>query len=410
MNSRPKLLSVAEALTRVTGGFSLISSEQVALGDGLGRVLAEDVAARLTQPPSAVSAMDGYAVRAADVGSVPVTLKQIGVSQAGQRFAGAVGPGECARIFTGAPLPDGADAIVIQEDTTAVNEQITVMESAQSGADVRPAGLDFSVGDILLKTGAVLSARDLGLAAAMNVPWLRVRRRPRVAIVATGDEVMMPGDPIGADQLVSSNSIALAAIVRVLGGEPLGLGIARDTDASLRQVLSGAKGADVLVTIGGASVGDYDLVQKVMAEDGLDLNFYKVAMRPGKPLIFGRWKDIPVLGLPGNPVSAGVTSAIFLRAAINVMLGIGDGGLGTEKARLGCDVKANGMRQEFMRATLDTDSEGNLVTTPFDRQDSAMMASFASADCLVIRPVDAPSAQAGDIVEIVRFDTGLSRF
>ena len=410
MNSRPKLLSVAEALTRVTGGFSLISSEQVALGDGLGRVLAEDVAARLTQPPSAVSAMDGYAVRAADVGSVPVTLKQIGVSQAGQGFAGAVGPGECARIFTGAPLPDGADAIVIQEDTTAVNEQITVMESAQSGADVRPAGLDFSVGDILLKTGAVLSARDLGLAAAMNVPWLRVRRRPRVAIVATGDEVMMPGDPIGADQIVSSNSIALAAIVRVLGGEPLGLGIARDTDASLRQVLSGAKGADVLVTIGGASVGDYDLVQKVMAEDGLDLNFYKVAMRPGKPLIFGRWKDIPVLGLPGNPVSAGVTSAIFLRAAINVMLGIGDGGLGTEKARLGCDVKANGMRQEFMRATLDTDSEGNLVTTPFDRQDSAMMASFASADCLVIRPVDAPSAQAGDIVEIVRFDKGLSRF
>ncbi|MBT3659900.1 MAG: molybdopterin molybdotransferase MoeA [Rhodospirillaceae bacterium] len=404
------MLSVAEALTRVTGGFSLISSEQVALGDGLGRVLAEDVAARLTQPPSAVSAMDGYAVRAADVGSVPVTLKQIGVSQAGQGFPGAVGPGECARIFTGAPLPDGADAIVIQEDTTAVNEQITVMESAQSGADVRPAGLDFSVGDILLKTGAVLSARDLGLAAAMNVPWLRVRRRPRVAIVATGDEVMMPGDPIGADQIVSSNSIALAAIVRVLGGEPLGLGIARDTDASLRQVLSGAKGADVLVTIGGASVGDYDLVQKVMAEDGLDLNFYKVAMRPGKPLIFGRWKDIPVLGLPGNPVSAGVTSAIFLRAAINVMLGIGDGGLGTEKARLGCDVKANGMRQEFMRATLDTDSEGNLVTTPFDRQDSAMMASFASADCLVIRPVDAPSAQAGDIVEIVRFDTGLSRF
>ena len=410
MNSRPKLLSVAEALTRVTGGFSLISSEQVALGDGLGRVLAEDVAARLTQPPSAVSAMDGYAVRAADVGSVPVTLKQIGVSQAGQGFPGAVGPGECARIFTGAPLPDGADAIVIQEDTTAVNEQITVMESAQSGADVRPAGLDFSVGDILLKTGAVLSARDLGLAAAMNVPWLRVRRRPRVAIVATGDEVMMPGDPIGADQIVSSNSIALAAIVRVLGGEPLGLGIARDTDASLRQVLSGAKGADVLVTIGGASVGDYDLVQKVMAEDGLDLNFYKVAMRPGKPLIFGRWKDIPVLGLPGNPVSAGVTSAIFLRAAINVMLGIGDGGLGTEKARLGCDVKANGMRQEFMRATLDTDSDGNLVTTPFDRQDSAMMASFASADCLVIRPVDAPSAQAGDIVEIVRFDKGLSRF
>lgn len=410
MNSRPKLLSVAEALTRVTGGFSLISSEQVALGDGLGRVLAEDVAARLTQPPSAVSAMDGYAVRAADVGSVPVTLKQIGVSQAGQGFPGAVGPGECARIFTGAPLPDGADAIVIQEDTTAVKEQITVMESTQSGADVRPAGLDFSVGDILLKTGAVLSARDLGLAAAMNVPWLRVRRRPRVAIVATGDEVMMPGDPIGADQIVSSNSIALAAIVRVLGGEPLGLGIARDTDASLRQVLSGAKGADVLVTIGGASVGDYDLVQKVMAEDGLDLNFYKVAMRPGKPLIFGRWKDIPVLGLPGNPVSAGVTSAIFLRAAINVMLGIGDGGLGTEKARLGCDVKANGMRQEFMRATLDTDSEGNLVTTPFDRQDSAMMASFASADCLVIRPVDAPSAQAGDIVEIVRFDKGLSRF
>ncbi|MEK9724292.1 MAG: gephyrin-like molybdotransferase Glp [Rhodospirillaceae bacterium] len=408
--NRPSMLSVAEALARVTGGFSLIAAEQVALPDALGRVLADDVAARLTQPPKAVSAMDGYAVRAADVATVPATLTMIGESQAGSGFDGAVGPGECSRIFTGAPLPEGADAIVIQEDTDADGTAITVKESVAVGADVRSAGLDFKLGDVLLKAGRVLTARDIGLVAAMNVPWVRVRRKPRIAFVSTGDEVVMPGDPLGPDQIISSNSLLLEAYIKVLGGEPLNLGIAKDTDASLRATLAGAKGADALITIGGASVGDYDLVRKVMGEDGLELDFYKVAMRPGKPLIFGSWNGIPVLGLPGNPVSAGVTSALFLRAAMAVMLGIGDGSLVTETVRLGRDLTANGIRQDFMRATLRTDADGQLTATPFERQDSAMLARFAEADCLVIRPVKAPPAKAGDLVLILRLDVGIAGF
>ncbi len=404
------MLSVTDALARVTGGFELIASEYISLSESLGRVLAEDVKARLTQPPIAVSSMDGYAVRAADVDIVPIMLTQIGKSQAGGGFEGTVGVGECARIFTGAPIPNGADAVVIQEKTDVEGMQISVKESVNVGADIRPAGLDFQKGDVLLRAGKVLTARDVGLVASMNVPWLRVRRRPRVAFIATGDEIVMPGDPVGADQIISSNSLALSAFVRVMGGVPVNLGIARDTEASLRDALTGAKGADVLVTIGGASVGDYDLVRRVLGADGLDLNFYKVAMRPGKPLIFGTWNGIPLLGLPGNPVSAGVTSAIFLRAAIEVMLGRGDGAMRTETVHLGCDLPQNGVRQDFMRAALSHDANGRLCATPFKRQDSAMMARFAASDCLVIREPSAPAAKAGDLVLITRLDTGTSGF
>ena len=406
MNTKSEMLSVAEALARVTGGFELIASEHISLSEALGRVLAEDVEARLTQPPMAVSSMDGYAVRAADIQTVPKILTQIGESQAGRGFEGAVEAGECTRIFTGAPLPDGADAVVIQEETGVDGTQVSIKKSVNSGADIRPAGLDFQAGDVLAQAGKVLTARDVGLVASMNVPWLRVRRRPRVAFIATGDEIVMPGDPLGADQIISSNSLALGAFVRVLGGTPVNLGIARDTEASLRETLAGAKGADVLVTIGGASVGDYDLVRRVLGTEGLDLNFYKVAMRPGKPLIFGTWNGIPLLGLPGNPVSAGVTSAIFLRAAMEVMLGTGDGALRTETVRLGRDLPRNGIRQDFMRATLRHDADGQLRATPFERQDSAMMARFAAADCLLIRAPKAPEAKAGDLVLITRLETG----
>ena len=319
-----KMLSVAEALAKVTGGVERVSAEQVALPEALGRVLASDVAARLTHPPVAVSAMDGYAVRAAAVADVPATLKQIGESAAGSGFAGSVGPGETVRIFTGAPLPDGADTIIIQEVTDADGETITIKESAKEGHFVRPAGLDFSEGEILLKAGRVLTARDLGLAAAMNVPWLDVRRRPRIAYTATGDEVVMPGDPLGPNQIISSNSVALGAYIETLGGTPVNLGIARDSEDSLRQVFEGARGMDMLITMGGASVGDYDFVRKVLSAEGMDLGFYRVAMRPGKPLIFGHLGGVAVLGLPGNPVSAGVTSAIFLQAAMAKMLGLDD--------------------------------------------------------------------------------------
>jgi len=345
-------------------------------------------------------------MRAADLGDPPTKLKRVGESAAGGGFTGQVGAGEAARIFTGAPVPAGADAVVMQEDTEAAGDEVTFNVTVTPGNFIRPKGLDFAEGAVLLPAGRVLTARDVGLAAAMNVPWLQVRRRPRVAILATGNEVVMPGDPVGPAQIISSNSVALAAYVRALGGEPVNLGIAGDTVDQLRAKMAASAGADVLVTIGGASVGDYDLVGQVLGDEGLDLTFYKVAMRPGKPLIFGQLGRTAVLGLPGNPVSAGVTSMIFLRAAMAVMLGTEDGALGSRGALLGRDLKENDRRQDYLRATLAHDAEGNLVATPFDKQDSSMLALFAQADCLVIRPPHAPAAKTGGRVEIIPFQTG----
>ena len=395
------MLSVAEALAKVTGGVQRVSLEQVSLPDALGRVLASDVTSRLTHPPVAVSSMDGYAVCAKDVSEIPVTLKQIGISAAGAGFNGTINSGETVRIFTGAPLPAGTDTIIIQEVVDADKDIISIKESASLGNFVREAGLDFSKGDVLLKAGRVLTARDLGLAAAMNVPWLDVRRRPYIAYTATGDEVVMPGDPLGSDQIISSNSIALGAYIKTFGGMPINLGIARDNEDSLRSVFDRARGADLLVTIGGASVGDFDLVRKVLSSKGIDLGFYRVAMRPGKPLIFGHLDGIPVLGLPGNPVSAGVTSAIFLQAAMSVMLGLGKNINTPTTAILGRDLGANDFRQDYLRSSLITDSNGNLVAMPFKRQDSAMTEHLAKADCLVVRSPEAPSAAKGERVEIV---------
>jgi len=410
MKKKQNMLSVAEALAKVTDGVSMVSMERVPLPAALGRVLAEDVAARLSHPPADVSAMDGYAVRADDVSNVPVTLKQIGKSAAGGGFDGAISAGEVVRIFTGAPLPGGADTIIIQEVTETDGNAITIKKSALQGDYVRPAGQDFMDGEVLLKTGRVLTARDLGLAAAMNVPWLAVRRRPRIAYTATGDEVVMPGDPVGPDQIISSNSIALGAYITALGGTPINLGIARDTEDALREVIAGAKGCDLLITMGGASVGDYDFVRKVLDAEGMKLGFFRVAMRPGKPLIFGRLGDISVLGLPGNPVSAGVTSAIFLQAAIKVMLGIADDDAPAPTALLGRALDANDHRQDYLRAKLSRDADGNLVAMPFEHQDSGMMARLAAADCLLIRPPDAPAINAGERVEIMMLGDSLVAF
>jgi molybdopterin molybdotransferase len=404
------MISVAEALARITSALAPVSSEQVPLSDGLGRVLAEDVRARVTHPPAAVSAMDGYAVRAEDVARAPATLRLVGESQAGGRFAGAVGPGEAVRIFTGAPLPPGADAIVIQENAERAGDRVTVREPAAAGRFVRPAGLDFRAGDALLKAGTVLTARDLGLAAAMNVPWLAVRRRPRVAFIATGDEIVMPGEPLGADQIVSSNSVALAAYVRAWGGEPLSLGIARDDAGSLNRLFAGARGADLLVTMGGASVGDHDLVREALGGEGFALEFFRVAMRPGKPLVFGRLGEVPVLGLPGNPVSVGVTAVVFLKPAVDTLLGVKPGGGPPATAALGCDVGANDQRQDYLRATLARAADGTPVATPFPRQDSSMLARFAAAHCLVVRPPNAPPAKAGERVEIIPLAGGVVSF
>ena len=402
-----RMISVAQALERVTAAFSPLPAERVSLADALGRVLSEGVASRVTQPPSDVSAMDGYAVRAADVTKVPVTLRRIGVAAAGKAFDGSLGAGQAVRIFTGAPVPEGADAIVIQENAEAEGDDVLVRQGAAPGQFVRPAGLDFAEGRVLLPAGRVLTARDIGMAAAMNVPWLSVRRRPRVAVLATGDELVMPGEPRRSDQIISSNSLAVAAYVRVLGGEPVNLGIAGDDIESLGALITGARGADVLVTIGGASVGEHDLVRRVLDADGLELAFHRVAMRPGKPLIFGRLGSLAVLGMPGNPVSAGVSTVIFLKPAMETMLGIeGDDGP-PPTALLGRDLDGNDERQDYLRATLANDAEGNPVATPADRQDSSMMAVFADADCLVVRPPHAAPARAGERVEIVPLRPGL---
>ncbi|MGH6934552.1 MAG: molybdopterin molybdotransferase MoeA, partial [Dongiaceae bacterium] len=298
------MLSVAEARARVRAAFHPLGSEQVGLMDALGRVLAEDVTARVTQPPVAVSAMDGYAVRATDIAKVPARLKVVGYAPAGAAYAGEVGAGEAVRIFTGGPLPVGTDTIVIQEDTATDGDYVLIGESAPAGRYVRPAGLDFNAGEKLLARGRQLTARDIGIAAAMNRPWLHVTRQPRIAVLATGDEVVMPGDPIGNNQIVSSNGPSLAAFVTACGGLPVHLGIAPDNRATLRAMAESAAGADLLVTAGGASVGDHDLIQSVLGEAGMQLDFWRIAMRPGKPLMFGRIGTTPVLGVPGNPVSA----------------------------------------------------------------------------------------------------------
>ena len=398
------MISVEQALGHVLAGVAKLGTEAVSVADAHGRVLAANVASRVTQPPSDVSAMDGYAVRAEDVATVPVTLTQIGESAAGSRFSGSIGPGQAARIFTGAPVPDGADAIVIQEDTEADGDAILINEVPVPGRYIRRAGLDFKQGDVLLPAGSLITARDVSLASAMNIPWLNVVRKPRIAILSTGDELVMPGEPLGPDQIISSNSLGMGALVTAMGGEPINLGIARDEPASLKSFLEGVRGADMLVTIGGASVGDYDLVKSVLGEEGLDMNFSSVAMRPGKPLIFGRIHDRPMLGLPGNPVSAGVTSVLFLRPAIEVMLGLDREAAPPETARLGRDVVANDHRQDYLRSRLSVGRDGDLTATPFEVQDSSMLALFAKADCLVVRPPNAAAATAGTRVEIVRLE------
>jgi molybdopterin molybdotransferase len=395
------MIAVEDALAHILAALTVMPPEQIGLTDALGRVLAEDVAARVTQPPLAVSAMDGYAVRAADVATVPADLRVVAEVPAGHYDGRTIGAGEAARIFTGAPLPPGADAIVIQEDATRDGDTVTVNESAVAGNYVRPAGLDFSVGDILLEAGRVLSARDIGLAAAMNVPWLKVRRQPRVAILATGDEIVLPGEATGPTRIVSSNSFALDGLIRTAGGIPVSLGIAADNADSLRRLAEAARGVDFLVTTGGASVGDHDLVQSVLGQSGLSIDFWQIAMRPGKPLMFGRFGDVPMLGLPGNPVSSMVCGMLFLRPALSAMLGIAGRESHREFAALGSAVEENDRRQDYLRATLSWDADGTRIATPFARQDSSMFSRLAMADCLIVRPPHAPAAAAGSRVEIV---------
>jgi len=394
------LLSVAEALTRVTDGLDPLEAERVPLTDALGRVLAEDLAAGLTQPPFDASAMDGYAVRASDVAALPARLRVIGEAAAGSGFGGNVGAGEAVRIFTGAPVPNGADTIVIQENTIAVNGAVTVTEAAP-GRHIRPRGQDFAEGDVLLHRGTRLGPRELMLAAAMNHADVSVTRRPRVAILSTGDEVVPPGSALGPAQIVGSVSYGLGALVEAEGGQAISLGIAKDTPESLTTLIRAGAGADVLLTIGGASVGERDLVAAALRAEGLELDFWKIAMRPGKPLLYGRLGSQGVLGVPGNPVAALICGIVFLAPMLHRLLGLREGAEGLEEALLGEALAANGPRQHYLRATSRRGPGGEKVVAALLAQDSSLMADFARADCLIVRPPMAPALEKGDRVTII---------
>src|SRR3954471_9008483 len=348
------LMSVAEALTRVLAEAEPLPAEPAPLTEACGRVLAADVTALRTQPPADVSAMDGYAVRAADVAKVPVDLKLVGEVAAGHPFEGTVGVGEAARIFTGGVLPPGTDTIVIQENTERVGDTVVIAASSGKGKHVRAKGLDFQRGAALLAKGRRLSDRDLALAAAMNHPTVPVHRRPKVAVLATGDELVMPGSTPGFGEIVYSNGFATMALARREGCEVIDLGIVPDRLAETAAAVRRARdsGADILVTSGGASVGDYDLVQKALATEGLALSFWKVALRPGRPMMHGRLAGMHVLGLPGNPVSSYVCAVLFLIPLIRRLCGRSDVEPAPEPALLGCDLPQNDERTDYLRAGL----------------------------------------------------------
>ena len=399
------LLSVAQALEQVLAHASPLPPVEAPLTEAAGRVLAFDLKALRTQPPADVSAMDGYAVRGADVATAPVRLKVIGEVRAGQPYAAKVGAGQAARIFTGGFVPDGADTVVIQEVTTRDGDQVDVQKPTSKGRNVRPKGLDFRSGEVLLEQGHRLTARDLALAAGMNHPLVPVYRRPRMALFATGDELVPPGREPGPGQIVYSNGFSLAALAREEGAEVTDLGVVHDTLQATITAIRDARElpADILVTTGGASVGEYDLVQQGFAKEGMDLSFWKVAMRPGRPLMHGRLGAMHVLGLPGNPVSSYVCAFLFLVPLIRRMSGRTDLALPTESAVLGIDTAENDERADYLRATLKAGA-GGLVATPFPVQDSSMMAPLAKADCLLIREPHAPAAKAGSPCTLVRLD------
>lgn len=398
------LLPVETALARVLDGIPPPGEEIVPIVDADGRVLTQDLAAKYTQPPFAASAMDGYAIFGDADAPVGARWTVIGESAAGRGFAGNIESGQAVRIFTGAPVPPECRTVVIQEDVTRDGDVITTIDATTAGANIRSAGNDFSQGDVLLKRGHRLDAHTVTLAAAMGYGEVPVARRPVVAILATGDELVPPGAVPGLDQIVSSNPVGLAALVMRAGGLSRPLGIAPDREDDLARCVANARGSDILVTIGGASVGDHDLVGPVLKKQGLDLAFWKIALRPGKPLMFGRLDAMRVLGLPGNPVSALITARVFLVPLIHALLGLPPKTREPETAILSRPLDANGPRLHLMRAKIGRSADGHLTVAPMPSQDSSLLSALAVSDCLILREPDAPSAAAGDTVIIERIN------
>lgn len=399
------LLPVAAALDQILAGVVPLDACQVALNAALGRTLAQDLKAQRTQPPSAVSAMDGYALRAADVAKTPAQLKIIGEVAAGHPFDGAVGPGEAARIFTGGVLPEGADAVVIQENTARDGNSVTVQRSVAAGKNIRPAGIDFRQGEILLAKGRRLNDRDLMLAAAMNFASVPVHREPAIAILGTGDELVMPGGAPSPAQIVYSNGFSLAALAQYEGASVQDFGIAKDRVDDIAAAVRRAKEAkvDILLTSGGASVGEHDLVQQALASEGLALSFWRVALRPGRPMMHGRLGPMHVLGVPGNPVSSYVCAFLFLVPLIRKLSGRSDFLSASTSARLGVALEENDERADYLRATVTPGPDGVPIATPLPVQDSSLMATLSRADCLLIREPHAPAAPVGSRCVILKF-------
>jgi molybdopterin molybdotransferase len=401
------LMPVADALAAVLAGADPLPEESVALDAAFHRTLARDIAALRTQPPAAMSAMDGYAVRAAD--AVPnARLKVIGEVAAGRPFDGALDAGQAARIFTGGVIPAGADAVVIQEDTARDGDTVTINEAAKHNAHIRAAGLDFREGDVLLRHGTQLTDRDLSLAAAMNHPRLPVHRRPKVAVLATGDELVMPGTTPGPGQIVYSNGFALRALARSEGADVIDLGIAGDTIEETTEAIRRGRdsGADVLITTGGASVGDHDVVQRALKAEGVEMAFWKVALRPGKPMMHGRLPRasgaMRVIGLPGNPTSSYICAFLFMAPLLRALSGHRDIHHPLETATLGNDLRANDQRQDYLRARIETKPDGTVIASTVTHQDSSLLVNLATARALIVRPPHAPAAKAGEPCAILR--------
>ncbi len=399
------LLPVDEALARIIGSVETPTAiETVPVEQAFGRVLAAPLVAARTQPPFTASAMDGYAVRAADV-APGAPLRLVGESAAGRRFDGRLGPAEAVRIFTGAPVPDGADAILIQENADEAKAIVTPRETVAAGRFIRRAGLDFAAGQAFFAAGHRLGAKDMALAAALGAGEIAVRRRPRVAVLATGDELVAPGMTAGPDQIVASNHLAVTALAAKAGAEARFFGIAADDLAALDRAIAASRdwGADILVTLGGASVGDRDLVKAALSAAGMELGFWRIAMRPGKPLMFGRLGAMRVLGLPGNPASAVVCAHLFLRPLIAAFLGEPHRDA-TRPGRLASALPENDQRQDYLRATLALGGDGIPLLTPLPAQDSSLTSILAAADALVIRPPHAPAAEAGEACRFLLLD------